>query len=415
MEEKFLENVFGYSLIKEELKLIHDWYLDTKIDEQRRSLLPRGILFYGYPGEGKTHLVREYAKTFGYPVFVIEGNEDNVQDEVVKTYQKAKAKTNAIVVVDELDKLVCDDKKLTRILMAELDGFNKNQSIITLATSNTRYDLPEALLRDGRFDRKFRVSTIDKDDFRSIILGFSKQAGLVLSQNEVDELVDDLFSYSPSEIKSIFNNVALRYGDKTTIDDIYNTADFLSTGFIKKDEKFEVKRSTAVHEAGHAIFIHKYSKYKKFMRVYFDSEGGKTVYKDNDVMESDESRIDNIRSALAGIVAEELIYGKHDIGCGGDLEKAYETSFRLVNRSCIFGIDSYCSEKVWCDLRKGSEYSKTIFDKRTNKFLKENYRYVKKCLKKEIYSIQNVADYLVKRKEIKRNKFVELIKNKGNW
>ena len=67
-------------------------------------MLPKGILFYGDPGEGKTHIVREYSKSFNYPIFVIEGNDDNVLDEVVKAYENASKEKNAIVVIDEIDK-----------------------------------------------------------------------------------------------------------------------------------------------------------------------------------------------------------------------------------------------------------------------------------------------------------------------
>ena len=409
MEDKFLENVFGYRAIKEELKTILDWYLDNNMDEQKRTLLPRGILFYGEPGEGKTHLAREYSKAFDYPVYVIEGNSDNVQDEIVTIYKNAKKEKNAIVIIDEMDRLIEKDTKLTRIIMSQLDGFDKKQNIITLATVNDYYSLPEALLRDGRFDRKFKVNTRDKKDIEDIIVGFSKMAGLNLGQYEIDELVDDLFFYSANEIRSIFNNVSLKYGDKATVNDVLNTADFLATGYVKKSDDYEVKRNVAIHEAGHALFIYKYSQYEKFMRIYFEDYGGRTVYKDVDIIESKESRIDTIRCALAGLVAEELVFGKLNIGSGRDLERAYDLSYRLVNRSCVFGLDNYCSNEAWSDKRFVSEYSKKIFEKKANKFLKKNYLFVKRCLKKEVKTLNRLADYLVKHKEIKRDEFKRLI------
>ena len=99
MEKLFLENVFGYEDIKKELKLIRDWYLENKIERRK---LPRGILFYGEPGVGKTHLVREYSKEFNCPIFVIDGDNTNLLNEITETYDKARKEKLAVVVIDEL-------------------------------------------------------------------------------------------------------------------------------------------------------------------------------------------------------------------------------------------------------------------------------------------------------------------------
>ena len=151
-------------------------------------MLPKGILFYGEPGEGKTHMVREYSKSFGYPTFVIEGNDDNVLDEVVKTYEKASKEKNAIVVIDEIDRLIEKDDKLTRILMAQLDGF-KTSTVLTLATCNYYFSIPEALRRPGRFDRHLQLFISDDSDLLDVIRGFSTDAGIKLNENDETELL----------------------------------------------------------------------------------------------------------------------------------------------------------------------------------------------------------------------------------
>ena len=103
MKNEFLEKVYGYKDIKKELKVIQDWYFNADKLGEKKKMLPKGILFYSDPGEGKTHIVREYSKSFNYPIFVIEGNDDNVLDEVVKTYENASKEKNAIVIIDEID------------------------------------------------------------------------------------------------------------------------------------------------------------------------------------------------------------------------------------------------------------------------------------------------------------------------
>ena len=65
MESGFLNNVYGYNNIKEELYLIREWYFNRD-ESNKKLMLPRGILFYGDPGYGKTHIIREYSKCFNY-------------------------------------------------------------------------------------------------------------------------------------------------------------------------------------------------------------------------------------------------------------------------------------------------------------------------------------------------------------
>lgn len=355
MEKQFLEKVYGYKEIKGELKRIQDWYFNSENLGERKKLLPKGILFHGEPGEGKTHLVREYAKSFNYPIFVIEGNDDNVLDEIVKTYEKATKEKNAIIVIDEIDKLIKLDDKLTRIIMAQLDGY-KTLTVLTLATCNFYSSLPDALLREGRFDRRFCVSVEGKDDLLDMIKGFSKDAGIALDEANYDELIDVFTLHSASFIRATFNNAALRFGDKCNVSDIINVADFLDTGFIQKNDDFELSRNTAIHEAGHAVYKYLFCNTLKFLRVYFDNNGGKTVYSNLNACETKESRLETIRGALAGVVAEDIVFKSHEIGCAEDLEKAYLLSYRLLNRTCISGVKNYCSEHGFYIHRDNTEH-----------------------------------------------------------
>ena len=196
MTKDFLKNIYGYSQIKEELFLIQNWYFNSNNLGDKKILLPKGLLFFGDPGEGKTLIVREYSKSFNYPLFVIEGNNDNVENEVISTYDLARKENNAIVIIDELDRLIDKDNKLIRVLQSQLDGFKSNDNVLTLATANDYCNLPNALLREGRFDRKFRVSPNNKNDFKEIIKCFSCNIGFNFNDDEILELSNDLSGYS---------------------------------------------------------------------------------------------------------------------------------------------------------------------------------------------------------------------------
>ena len=113
--------------------------------------------------------------------------------------------------------------------------------------------------------------------------------------------------------------------------------------------------------------------------------------------------------SLAGIVAEELLLKCHDVGCSNDLSKAHKISFKLMNISCIDGIDSFCIDETFYDRRNISSYTSKQLDKNTISFMKSNYKIVKKQLKKYKKQISIVADYLQEHREIKRNEFIKIV------
>ena len=413
MDNNFLKNVYGYSKIKEELYLIRQWYFESDKLGDKKKLLPRGILFYGNPGGGKTHLAREYSKSFNYPIFVIEGNSDNLENEIISAYDLARKEKNAIIIIDELDSLIDKDQKLKRVLQSQLDGFNNDGNILTIATANNFCDLPEPLLREGRFDRKFKIRPNEKNDFQEIVKGFSLTSGLKLTEDEISELAEYLRHYSVSTIRATFNNASLRYGNSCTINDILNTIDFIETGFINKTSNYKVQKDHAIHEAGHALYLYLFSKTQEFLRVYFNDEGGSTVYKDLIDIDTDEKLLDTIRCSLAGLVAEELILKKHGVGCYGDLSKAKKSTFNLINENCYKKVDHIATSYTFFNRENISFYESKIFDVRVARFIHKNYRYVKRCLKKHKNDIRKLADYLMANQSIQKNDLIGLLGEKN--
>ena len=409
MEQNFLKNVYGYKEIKEELYLIREWYFESDQLGEKKKLLPKGILFWGEPGDGKTHLAREYSNSFGYPIFVIEGNGDNLENEIISAYNLARNEKNAIVIIDELDTLIDKDEKLKRVLQSQLDGFNNSGNVLTIATSNKFYDLPEPLLREGRFDRKFKVHPNNKSDFQEIIKGFSLNCGLNLTDDEILELADNFSNYSVSTIRATLNSASLRYGNSCTINDLLNSVDFIDTGFINKRNDDIVQKNVAIHEAGHAIYLYFFSKTERFLRIYFHDGGGNTIYKSINDMQTAECLIDKIRCGLAGLIAEELILKKHDVGCCEDLEQVCKLTFILINECCYEKVDHIAFRINFYDRDDISSYKSKIFDVRTAKFIQKNYRYVKKCLRRRKKDICKVADYLMKNQSIKANELTSLL------
>lgn len=195
------------------------------------------------------------------------------------------------------------------------------------------------------------------------------------------------------------------------INNILNTIDFINTGYINKVNSYDINSQVTIHEAGHAIYLYYYCKTKKFQRIYFDEDGGKTIFRNLDEIETDDNIIESIRCSLAGLVAEELILKKHGIGCSNDLKKANEQIFFLLNQNGYKNLDYYCSEITQYNRQEISEYVSKIFDKRVAKFINKNYRIVKKQLKKYKKEIIKTSNYLIEKHSIQNNELVELIED----
>ena len=412
MERKdFLNEVYGYEYIKDELFLIRSWYLDKKIDEDKFDLLPKGILFYGGPGNGKTLLLREFSQSFGFKVFVFKGEEEELDKSLTKLYEEARKEKKAIIVIDELDRLVDKDQKFERVLQAELDGYTKNINILTLASANQIRRLPESLLRAGRFDRKFLIEVRGFNNLKSVIDGFLNQRNFKLKEEDVDELTNIFKTSSISEIKLIFNNVYFRYGTNANLKNFIDEYFLNENGYIELNKNINIPKDVSVHEAGHALYIYKYTKTMKFGGVICNGMEGNTFNSFVEDYDNLNTRTEKVEVALSGLVAEEVIYKKHDIGSSNDLEKASDLAFRLTNRTLVDGFGYFCPEVAYINKADASEYENKIFAIRANRYLKKKYLIVKRRLKKEKKLLFKIAERIETNKSLTREELIALVKH----
>lgn len=409
----FMDDVYGYENIKKELGVICDSILKENSDD---NLNPndniKGILIVGPEGSGKTLMMKEFSKFLNLPTYIFEGISDNYAEELQQVYNQARTNKKAIVLIDELDSLVDKDSKLERILRTELDGLDKTNNVITLASANHYYDLSKQLRREGRFDYKFCLNANAKTG-ESMIRNLVKKYNLVFDENEILEICEFLRDSLPSKIENIFKMTYHRYGKSMSTNNIF---DILAKYSGLMDESdFEVEEHdlyrVAIHEAGHILYSFKYTNNIKFLKALINGDGGKTIGKP--IYDSVQAREEDIEVSLAGYLAEELIFKKRGLGSPSDYERAFDASFRLISRSCIFGIENYetygAPYKDYC----GTEgiLVREKYDKRVKKFLKQKEKLVKSKLKKDLNNIVIIANFLAKNHNISRKELISLIKN----
>src|SRR3989339_138174 len=179
-------NVAGLKEAKEELNEVVDFLKQPKKFIDIGAKIPKGVLLIGPPGCGKTLLARAVAGEAGVPFFYVSGSEFVEMfvgvgaSRVRSLFQKAKKNAPCIVFLDELDAVgrrrgagiggSHDEREQTlNQILVEMDGFEPNEGIITLAATNRPDVLDPALLRPGRFDRRVVVDLPDLKDREEIL------------------------------------------------------------------------------------------------------------------------------------------------------------------------------------------------------------------------------------------------------
>ena len=164
-------DIAGYQQEKEELKVLCEIINHRIVYKQRGAKLPKGIIFYGESGTGKTLFSKVMADECGLNVIRIDAGNGKSEIAVCRNIRKAfasaaKRREPSMIFFDELDKLlpnvyekyVTDRAKLILTqLLTEIDGMNGEGNFIFVATCNNYAGLPETLVRPGRIDRKMHI------------------------------------------------------------------------------------------------------------------------------------------------------------------------------------------------------------------------------------------------------------------
>jgi cell division protease FtsH len=172
------DDVAGVDEAKDDLTEIVDFLKDPAKFQRLGGKIPKGALMIGPPGTGKTLLGRAVAGEAGVPFFYISGS-DFVEmfvgvgaSRVRDMFEQAKKNAPCIIFIDEIDAVGRhrgaglgggnDEREQTlNQLLVEMDGFDPNESIIVIASTNRPDVLDPALLRPGRFDRQVVVPNPD--------------------------------------------------------------------------------------------------------------------------------------------------------------------------------------------------------------------------------------------------------------
>ncbi|MGH8977341.1 MAG: ATP-dependent zinc metalloprotease FtsH [Acidimicrobiia bacterium] len=350
-------DVAGLDEAVEELSEIRDFLADPQRFEAIGAKIPKGVLLYGPPGNGKTLLARAVAGEAGVPFFSMSGS-DFVEmfagvgaARVRDLFKNAKAAGRAIVFVDEIDAVGRqrgagvggghDEREQTlNQLLVELDGFDARAGVILIAATNRPDMLDPALLRPGRFDRQIVVDRPDLEGRKGILRVHGRDKPLA-DGVDLDVVARRTPGMTGADLANLLNEAALlsarRGFDQIGMPQIEDAIERVIAGPEKKSRVISAReqRVIAFHEAGHALVGHALPTKDPVHKISIIPRGRALGYTlvlptEDRLLRSRNELEDEMAMLLGGRTAEELVIGDPTTGAHDDIDRATEIARRMV-------------------------------------------------------------------------------------
>ena len=352
------KDVAGLYGAKEEVMEIVDFLKNPKKYTALGGKIPKGALLVGPPGTGKTLLAKAVAGEANVPFFSISGS-DFVEmfvgvgaSRVRDLFRQAKEKAPCIVFIDEIDAVgraraknggfSSNDERENTLnqLLTEMDGFGTNSGVIVLAATNRADILDQALMRAGRFDRQIHVELPELKE-REEIFQVHLRGIKVAPDFNVEFMAKHTPGFSGADIANVCNEAALtaarRNHETVTQQDFLDAVDRIIGGLERKNSTImsqAEKRTTAYHEAGHALVGWLLPYADPVFKVSIIPRGnalGLTWYLPEERKNWSRSvMIDRMCALLGGRVAEEILNGEPSTGALNDLERLTGMAYSMV-------------------------------------------------------------------------------------
>lgn len=206
----------------------------------------RGILIYGYPGNGKTSIIELISKILieehnGIVIKINHTEEFHFLIDLLPKLRNIEKDRKIIIIFEDIDGLVFNNEIVERMLINYLDGAYKIDNVVNIATTNYPEKLKERITnRPSRFDRRYEINIptsavrefyiremIKEDDINSI---------------SIEDWVKDTEGFTVDHLKELITSVfVLDYTYKESLETIKNIKE---NGSIKPTHQSDGLRRT---------------------------------------------------------------------------------------------------------------------------------------------------------------------------
>ena len=380
-------DVAGVDEAKEELEEIIEFLKEPKRFTVLGGRIPKGVLLLGPPGTGKTLLAKAVAGEAGVPFFSMSGS-DFVEmfvgvgaSRVRDLFAQGKQHAPCIIFIDEIDAVGRhrgaglggghDEREQTlNQLLVEMDGFESNEGVILMAATNRPDVLDPALLRPGRFDRQVIVAFPDVKGREGILKVHTRNIPMADDVN-LAILAKATPGFSGADLSNLVNESALLAARKTRtkvmMEDMEQAKDKVLMGVERKSMVIseEEKKTTAYHEAGHALVAKKLPNADPVYKVSIIPRGRamgitQQLPIDDRHTYSKDFLLATISVLMGGRASEELVLGVLTTGAGNDIERATDMARHMITEWGMSSLGPLSFGKVEQEIFLGREITKRV-------------------------------------------------------
>ncbi len=439
-------DVAGIDEAKEDLEEIIEFLRDPKRFTRLGGRIPKGVLLMGQPGTGKTLLARAIAGEAGVPFYLISGS-DFVEmfvgvgaSRVRDLFEQGKRNAPCIIFIDEIDAVGRhrgaglggghDEREQTlNQLLVEMDGFESTEGVILVAATNRPDVLDPALLRPGRFDRHVVVPLPDVGGRAGILEVHARRTPLA-EDVELSTIAKGTPGFSGADLENVVNEAALlaarRDKSKVEMVDFEDAKEKVVLGSERRSMVMtdDERRTTAYHEAGHALVAWLSPSADPVHKVTIVPRGRALglTWQLPDRDRYNETRgflLSRLAVLMGGRVAEEIALERITTGARNDIKEATRIARALV---CEYGMSERLGPVNWSQKqdevflgkeigRRGevSEHTAQLVDDEVRELVQRGYAQARTMLLENLSALHRVAEALLEKETLNRDGFRELV------